>query len=142
MDEYSRAHAPLPCRRRGRQDFGKLIIAIANSFDEFLPGHVPEQGRPTDFRSHQGGRRHPREFNTMAVDDGIAMGHTACLFPAEPRLPPTVEYQVNAHRADARSHPEPHCRAGHARGPHSSNIPTVFVPAADGGCAHSYCLTP
>lgn len=63
------------------KDFGKPIIAIANSFDEFLPGHVHlnKVGRLiSDAIKEAGGI--PREFNTMAVDDGIAMGHTGMLY--------------------------------------------------------------
>ena len=86
------------------KDFGKPIIAIANSFDEFLPGHVHlnKVGRLiSDAIKEAGGI--PREFNTMAVDDGIAMGHTGMLYslPSRDIIADTVEYQVNAHCADA-----------------------------------------
>ena len=62
-------------------DFGKPIIAIANSFAEFLPGHVHlnQVGRLISEAIKEAGGI-PREFNTMAVDDGIAMGHTGMLY--------------------------------------------------------------
>ena len=86
------------------KDFGKPIIAIANSFDEFLPGHVHlnKVGRLiSDAIKEAGGI--PREFNTMAVDDGIAMGHTGMLYslPSREIIADSVEYMVNAHCADA-----------------------------------------
>ena len=86
------------------KDFGKPIIAIANSFDEFLPGHVHlnKVGRLISEAIKEAGGI-PREFNTMAVDDGIAMGHTGMLYslPSRDIIADTVEYQVNAHCADA-----------------------------------------
>lgn len=86
------------------KDFGKPIVAIANSFDEFVPGHVHlnKVGRLVSKAVKEAGGI-PREFNTMAVDDGIAMGHTGMLYslPSREIIADTVEYQVNAHCADA-----------------------------------------
>ena len=64
------------------KDFGKPIVAIANSFDEFVPGHVHlnKVGRLVSEAVKKAGGI-PREFNTMAVDDGIAMGTPACCTP-------------------------------------------------------------
>ena len=80
----------------------KPIIAIANSFDEFLPGHVHlnKVGRIVSEAIKEAGGI-PREFNTMAVDDGIAMGHTGMLYslPSRDIIADTVEYQCNAHCA-------------------------------------------
>ncbi len=84
--------------------FGKPIIAIANSFTQFVPGHV---------HLHEVGQRVKRrieaqgffaaEFNTIAVDDGIAMGHDGMLYslPSRELIADSVEYMVNAHKADA-----------------------------------------
>ena len=85
-------------------DFGKPIIAVANSFTEFVPGHTHLQpvGRiVSEAISAAGGI--PREFNTIAVDDGIAMGHTGMLYslPSRDLIADSVEYMVNAHCADA-----------------------------------------
>ena len=85
-------------------DFGKPIIAVANSFTEFVPGHVhlAEVGRViADAVRAAGGI--PREFNTIAVDDGIAMGHGGMLYslPSRELIADSVEYMVNAHCADA-----------------------------------------
>ncbi|KFI68782.1 dihydroxy-acid dehydratase [Bifidobacterium magnum] len=86
------------------KDFGKPIVAVANSFDEFVPGHVHlnKVGRLVSEAVKRAGGI-PREFNTMAVDDGIAMGHTGMLYslPSRDIIADTVEYQVNAHCADA-----------------------------------------
>ena len=87
-----------------RADFGKPIIAVANSFTEFVPGHTHLQpvGRiVSDAGKAAGGI--PREFNTIAVDDGIAMGHGGMLYslPSRDLIADSVEYMVNAHRADA-----------------------------------------
>ena len=114
------------------KDFGKPIIAIANSFDEFLPGHVHlnKVGRLiSDVIKEAGGI--PREFNTMAVDDGIAMGHTGMLYslPSRDIIADTVEYQVNAHCADALIC-IPNCDKvvpGMLMAALRLNIPTVFV---------------
>ncbi len=86
------------------EQFGKPIIAIANSFTQFVPGHV---------HLHEIGQRVKKiiesqgffaaEFNTIAIDDGIAMGHTGMLYslPSRDLIADSVEYMVNAHRADA-----------------------------------------
>jgi len=86
------------------EDFEKPIVAIANSFTEFVPGHV---------HLHDVGQRLKavieaaggvgREFNTIAVDDGIAMGHAGMLYslPSRELIADSVEYMVNAHCADA-----------------------------------------
>lgn len=85
-------------------DFGKPIIAIANSFSEFVPGHVflSKVGRLVSQAVKEAGGI-PREFNTIAVDDGIAMGHTGMLYslPSRDLIADAVEYSVNAHCADA-----------------------------------------
>ena len=85
-------------------DFGKPIIAIANSFTQFVPGHV---------HLHDVGQRVKKvidraggwgvEFNTIAIDDGIAMGHGGMLYslPSRELIADSVEYMVNAHCADA-----------------------------------------
>lgn len=85
-------------------DFEKPIVAVANSFTEFVPGHVHLAGVGRivcDAIRAAGGV--PREFNTIAVDDGIAMGHDGMLYslPSRDLIADSVEYMVNAHRADA-----------------------------------------
>ena len=85
-------------------DFGKPIIAIANSFTEFVPGHVHlrDLGKlVAEEVTAAGGVG--REFNTIAVDDGIAAGHDGMLYslPSRELIADAVEYMVNAHRADA-----------------------------------------
>ena len=114
------------------KDFGKPIIAIANSFDEFLPGHehLNKGGRLISEAIKEAGGI-PREFNTMAVDDGIAMGHTGMLYslPSRDIIADTVEYQVNAHCADALIC-IPNCDKvvpGMLMAALRLNIPTVFV---------------
>jgi dihydroxy-acid dehydratase len=86
------------------EDFGKPIIAVANSFTEFVPGHVhlAEVGRVIADAVRAAGAI-PREFNTIAVDDGIAMGHGGMLYslPSRELIADSVEYMVNAHCADA-----------------------------------------
>ena len=85
-------------------DFGKPIIAIANSFTQFVPGHVhlKDVGQLVagEIASAGWGRQ---EFNTIAVDDGIAMGHDGMLYslPSRDLIADSVEYMVNAHCADA-----------------------------------------
>src|SRR6187551_1774473 len=93
-------------RATGMQDadFEKPIVAIANSFTQFVPGHV---------HLHDVGQRVKKvideaggwgvEFNTIAVDDGIAMGHGGMLYslPSRDLIADSVEYMVNAHCADA-----------------------------------------
>src|SRR3954467_6903959 len=85
-------------------DFEKPIIAIANSFTQFVPGHVHLKdlgGLVADAIRDAGGVG--REFNTIAVDDGIAMGHGGMLYslPSRDLIADSVEYMVNAHCADA-----------------------------------------
>ena len=82
----------------------KPIIAVANSFTEFVPGHThlaPVGRIVSDAIKEAGGI--PREFNTIAVDDGIAMGHGGMLYslPSRDLIADSVEYMVNAHCADA-----------------------------------------
>jgi dihydroxy-acid dehydratase len=85
-------------------DFGKPIVAVANSFTQFVPGHVHLKdmgGLVADAVAAAGGVG--REFNTIAVDDGIAMGHGGMLYslPSRELIADAVEYMVNAHCADA-----------------------------------------
>ena len=85
-------------------DFGKPIIAIANSFTQFVPGHVhlKDLGQMVAREIEQAGGV-AKEFNTIAVDDGIAMGHDGMLYslPSREIIADSVEYMVNAHCADA-----------------------------------------
>src|ERR1700758_1915198 len=87
-----------------REDIAKPIIAVANSFTEFVPGHVHlrEVGQVVSAAVKAAGAV-PREFNTIAVDDGIAMGHGGMLYslPSRELIADSVEYMVNAHCADA-----------------------------------------
>jgi dihydroxy-acid dehydratase len=87
-----------------REDLGKPVIAVANSFTEFVPGHVHlrEVGQVVSEAIKQAGAI-SREFNTIAVDDGIAMGHGGMLYslPSRELIADSVEYMVNAHCADA-----------------------------------------
>jgi dihydroxy-acid dehydratase len=85
-------------------DFGKPIVAIANSFTQFVPGHVHLRNLGmivADSVAEAGGVA--KEFNTIAVDDGIAMGHGGMLYslPSRELIADAVEYMVNAHCADA-----------------------------------------
>jgi len=88
----------------GDQDFGKPIIAIANSFTQFVPGHVhlKDLGQLVA-REIEAAGGVAKEFNTIAVDDGIAMGHAGMLYslPSREIIADSVEYMVNAHCADA-----------------------------------------
>ncbi|MEJ4112245.1 dihydroxy-acid dehydratase [Corynebacterium kroppenstedtii] len=85
-------------------DFTKPIIAIANSYTQFVPGHVhlKDVGDLVAEAIREAGGV-PREFNTIAVDDGIAMGHGGMLYslPSREIISDSVEYMVNAHAADA-----------------------------------------
>ena len=85
-------------------DFGKPIVAIANSFTQFVPGHVHlrDMGALVAGAVAEAGGV-GREFNTIAVDDGIAMGHGGMLYslPSRELIADSVEYMVNAHCADA-----------------------------------------
>ncbi|MFV0295279.1 MAG: dihydroxy-acid dehydratase [Hyphomicrobiaceae bacterium] len=85
-------------------DFGKPIIAIANSFTQFVPGHVhlKDLGQMVACEIEKAGAV-AKEFNTIAVDDGIAMGHDGMLYslPSREHIADAVEYMCNAHCADA-----------------------------------------
>ncbi len=85
-------------------DFGKPIIAVANSFTQFVPGHVhlKDLGQLVA-REIEAAGGVAKEFNTIAVDDGIAMGHDGMLYslPSRDIIADSVEYMVNAHCADA-----------------------------------------
>src|SRR5919107_5841286 len=123
-------------------DFGKPIVAIANSFTQFVPGHVHLKdlgGLVADAIAAAGGVG--REFNTIAVDDGIAMGHAGMLYslPSRELIADSVEYMVNAHCADALI-----CISNCDKIPPGMlnaalrlNIPTVFVSGGpmEGGTA-------
>lgn len=86
------------------EDFEKPIIAIANSFTQFVPGHVhlKDMGQLVARQIEKAGGV-AKEFNTIAVDDGIAMGHDGMLYslPSRELIADSVEYMVNAHCADA-----------------------------------------
>lgn len=88
----------------GDDDFGKPIIAVVNSFVEFVPGHVHlrDVGKLVAESIEEAGGV-AKEFNTIAVDDGIAMGHDGMLYslPSRELIADSVEYMVNAHCADA-----------------------------------------
>lgn len=85
-------------------DFNKPIIAIANSFTQFVPGHVhlKDMGQLVAREIEKAGGV-AKEFNTIAIDDGIAMGHGGMLYslPSRELIADSVEYMVNAHTADA-----------------------------------------
>ena len=123
-------------------DIGKPIVAVANSFTEFVPGHthLAPVGRIVSEAISAAGAI-PREFNTIAVDDGIAMGHDGMLYslPSRELIADSVEYMVNAHRADALV-----CISncdkitpGMLMAALRLNIPTVFVSGGpmEGGTA-------
>ncbi|WP_312332312.1 dihydroxy-acid dehydratase [Acinetobacter variabilis] len=86
------------------EDFGKPIIAVVNSFTQFVPGHVhlKDLGQLVARQIEQAGGV-AKEFNTIAVDDGIAMGHDGMLYslPSRDLIADSVEYMVSAHCADA-----------------------------------------
>ncbi len=86
------------------EDFAKPIIAVANSFTQFVPGHVhlKDMGQLVAREIEKAGGV-AKEFNTIAVDDGIAMGHGGMLYslPSRDLIADSVEYMVNAHCADA-----------------------------------------
>jgi len=113
-------------------DFGKPIIAISNSFTQFVPGHVhlKDLGQLVA-REIEAAGGVAKEFNTIAVDDGIAMGHDGMLYslPSRDLISDAVEYMVNAHCADALV-----CISncdkitpGMLNAAMRLNIPTVFV---------------
>ena len=113
-------------------DFGKPIIAVANSFTQFVPGHVHlrEVGDVVAASIREAGGI-PREFNTIAVDDGIAMGHGGMLYslPSRELIADAVEYMVEAHCADAMICVS-NCdkiTPGMLLAAMRLNIPTVFV---------------
>src|SRR5512134_995623 len=85
-------------------DFNKPIIAIANSFTQFVPGHVhlKDLGQLVA-REIEAAGGVAKEFNTIAIDDGIAMGHGGMLYslPSRDLIADSVEYMCNAHTADA-----------------------------------------
>jgi len=116
----------------GDSDFGKPIIAVVNSFSEFVPGHIALQdvGRIVSSEIEAAGAI-AREFNTIAIDDGIAMGHGGMLYslPSRELIADSMEYVVNAHCADAMV-----CISncdkitpGMMLGAMRLNIPTLFV---------------
>src|ERR671926_385908 len=123
-------------------DFGKPIVAIANSFTQFVPGHVHLRNLGiivADAVAEAGGVA--KEFNTIAVDDGIAMGHGGMLYslPSRELIADAVEYMVQAHVADALV-----CISncdkitpGMLMAALRLNIPTVFVSGGpmEGGTA-------
>src|SRR2546430_13119708 len=85
------------------EDFGKPIIAVVNSFTQFVPGHVhlKDLGQLVAREIEKAGGV-AKEFNTIAVDDGIAMGHDGMLYslPSRELIADSVEYMANAHCAD------------------------------------------
>ena len=85
-------------------DFGKPIIAVVNSFTQFVPGHVhlKDLGQLVAQQIEKSGAI-AKEFNTIAVDDGIAMGHSGMLYslPSREIITDSVEYMINAHCVDA-----------------------------------------
>lgn len=87
-----------------REQFGKPIIAVVNSFTQFVPGHthLHEIGQIVKKEIESMGC-YAAEFNTIAIDDGIAMGHDGMLYslPSRDIIADSVEYMVNAHKADA-----------------------------------------
>ncbi len=115
-----------------KEQFGKPIVAIVNSFTQFVPGHVHlhEAGQLVKAEIEKLGC-FAAEFNTIAVDDGIAMGHDGMLYslPSRDIIADSVEYMVNAHKADAMV-----CISncdkitpGMLMAAMRLNIPTVFV---------------
>ena len=136
------ARALLRATGVAREDFGKPIVAIANSFTQFVPGHthLGPVGEVVAAAVHEAGGV-AREFNTIAVDDGIAMGHGGMLYslPSRDLISDSVEYMVNAHCADALV-----CISncdkitpGMLNAALRLNIPTVFVSGGpmEGGTA-------
>lgn len=121
-------------RATGTRDneFGKPIVAIVNSYTQFVPGHVhlKDVGDIVAEQVREAGGV-PKEFNTIAVDDGIAMGHSGMLYslPSREIISDSVEYMVNAHTVDAMV-----CISncdkitpGMLNAAMRLNIPTVFV---------------
>jgi dihydroxy-acid dehydratase len=114
------------------QQFGKPVIAIVNSFSQFVPGHVHLHSVGQLIKKEIENRGcFAAEFNTIAIDDGIAMGHSGMLYslPSRELIADSVEYVVNAHMADAMI-----CISncdkitpGMMMAAMRLNIPTVFV---------------
>jgi dihydroxy-acid dehydratase len=136
------ARALLRATGMKREDFGKPIVAVANSYTQFVPGHthLKPVGEVVSEAVYAAGGV-PREFNTIAVDDGIAMGHGGMLYslPSRDLISDSVEYMVNAHCADALI-----CISncdkitpGMLNAALRLNIPTVFVSGGpmEGGTA-------
>jgi dihydroxy-acid dehydratase len=136
------ARALLRATGVAREDLGKPIVAIANSYTQFVPGHthLAPVGEVVAKAVHEAGGV-AREFNTIAVDDGIAMGHHGMLYslPSREVIADSVEYMVNAHCADALV-----CISncdkitpGMLMAALRLNIPTVFVSGGpmEGGTA-------
>ncbi|HEY4278566.1 MAG TPA: dihydroxy-acid dehydratase [Conexibacter sp.] len=136
------ARALLRAAGVAREDFGKPIVAVANSYTQFVPGHthLKPVGEVVSAAVHAAGGV-PLEFNTIAVDDGIAMGHGGMLYslPSRDLISDSVEYMVNAHCADALI-----CISncdkitpGMLNAALRLNIPTVFVSGGpmEGGVA-------
>ncbi len=126
-------------------DFGKPIVAIANSFTQFVPGHVhlKDMGQLVAGAIAEAGGV-GREFNTIAIDDGIAMGHDGMLYslPSRELIADSVEFMVNSHKADALV-----CISncdkitpGMLLAALRLNIPTVFVSGGpmEAGKAHVF----
>ena len=87
-----------------REQMGKPVVAIVNSFTQFVPGHTHLHKIGQEVKKEiEALGCYAAEFNTIAVDDGIAMGHTGMLYslPSRDIIADSVEYMVNAHRADA-----------------------------------------
>src|SRR6201992_1944167 len=136
------ARALLRAAGVARDDFGKPIIAVGNSYTQFVPGHThlkPVGEIVAEAIKEAGGI--PRELNTIAVDDGIAMGHGGMLYslPSRDLIADSVEYMVNAHCADALV-----CISncdkitpGMLNAALRLNVPTVFVSGGpmEGGTA-------
>ena len=136
------ARALLRAAGVAREDFGKPIVAVANSYTQFVPGHTHLQpvGEVVSAAIEAAGGV-PREFNTIAVDDGIAMGHAGMLYslPSRDLIADSVEYMVEAHCADALV-----CISncdkitpGMLNAALRLNVPTVFVSGGpmEGGTA-------
>ncbi len=136
------ARALLRAAGVAREDFGKPLVAVANSYTQFVPGHthLKPVGEVVSAAVHAAGGV-PLEFNTIAVDDGIAMGHGGMLYslPSRDLISDSVEYMVNAHCADALI-----CISncdkitpGMLNAALRLNVPTVFVSGGpmEGGVA-------
>ncbi len=136
------ARALLRAAGVAREDFGKPIVAVANSYTQFVPGHT--HLKPVGevvCQAVQAAGGIAREFNTIAIDDGIAMGHSGMLYslPSRDLIADSVEYMVQAHCADALV-----CISncdkitpGMLNAALRLNIPTVFVSGGpmEGGTA-------